>query len=87
MSYTISWSPLVKRQIAEKLPLPIVEAAHAFIVGPLTENPYRVGKFLHPPMEKSLSARKGNYRIIYTIVGENIIIQSIVHRAWAYKGQ
>lgn len=42
-------------------------AAYEFIIGPLLENPQRVGKRLRPPLDDRYSARRGTYRVIYRI--------------------
>lgn len=62
-------------------------AAYDFIVGPLLDNPQRVGKRLHPPLGDRHSARRGTYRVIYQIdetLGR-VIVVAVVHRAEAYR--
>ena len=56
-----------RRQLAESLPEAIAVAAHNFIVGPLLENPQRVGKPLSGALGDRSSARRGTYRIIYRV--------------------
>lgn len=46
---------------------PVACAAYEFILGPLLENPYRVGKRLRPPLDDRFSTRRGTYRVIYRI--------------------
>jgi mRNA-degrading endonuclease RelE of RelBE toxin-antitoxin system len=58
------------RQLAETLPTSIAFAAYEFIIGPLLENPQRVGKQLTAPLEDRDSARRGTYRVIYRIDDE-----------------
>ena len=44
-------TPTARRQLTDKLPETVAIAAHAFIVGPLLDNPHRVGKRLPPPLQ------------------------------------
>jgi mRNA interferase RelE/StbE len=70
-----------------QMPPKIAEAVWAFIVGPLSENPYRVGKKLHAPLDFAYAARRGDYRILYQIDGDQVLIEviDIRHRAKAYR--
>ena len=65
--YELIVAPSVRRQLAEELPEAIAFAAFEFIVGPLSDNPQRVGKRLRPPLSDRYSARRGTYRVIYRI--------------------
>ena len=80
-------SPTARRQLTEKLPEPVAFAAHEFIIGPLLDNPHRVGKRLSPPLADRYSARRGTYRVIYRIDDERrlVAVLAIVHRADAYR--
>jgi mRNA interferase RelE/StbE len=85
--YELIISPTARRQLTEKLPESVAFAAHEFIVGPLLENPYRVGKRLQPPLDDRHSARRGTYRVIYRIDAEprRVTVVAVVHRADAYR--
>lgn len=66
------------------------KAAHAvveFMVGPLLENPARVGQRLRNELEGLWSARRGPYRIVYEIdQGERQVhVLRIAHRADVYR--
>lgn len=65
--YRLIVTPTARRQLAEILPEAIAFAAHEFIVGPLLDNPHRVGKRLQPPLSDRHSARRGTYRVVYRI--------------------
>jgi mRNA interferase RelE/StbE len=67
LPYTLRATPTVRRALAETLPEPVAVAAFEFIIGPLLENPYRVGKRLLPPLDDRYSARRGTYRVICRI--------------------
>ncbi|WP_281178974.1 type II toxin-antitoxin system RelE family toxin [Piscicoccus intestinalis] len=62
-------------------------AAYEFIVGPLLDNPQRVGKRLRPPLEDRHSARRGTYRVIYRIdtTDRRVTVVGVVHRSDAYR--
>lgn len=80
-------SPTARRQLTEKLPEAVAFAAHEFIIGPLLDNPQRVGKRLLPPLDDRHSARRGTYRVIYRIDDEHrtVTVVAVVHRADAYR--
>ena len=49
MSYEVRFTRAAKRALAEELPEKVATAAWSFIMGPLRENPRRVGKQLVEP--------------------------------------
>lgn len=85
--YRLVIAPAARRQLAESLPESVAFAAYAFIVGPLLDNPHRVGKRLRPPLDERHSARRGTYRVIYRI-GEDertVAVLAIMPRGDAYR--
>lgn len=59
-----------------------------FLAGPLTSNPYRVGKELDAPMQGIYSARvMREWCVLYAIDDERrlVIVRSILHRRDAYR--
>lgn len=80
-------APTARRQLAQHLPAAVAFAAHEFIVGPLLDNPQRVGKRLHPPLQDRHSARRGTYRVIYRIDEEQrtVTVVDIAHRRDVYR--
>ncbi|MDR1825922.1 MAG: type II toxin-antitoxin system RelE/ParE family toxin [Bifidobacteriaceae bacterium] len=62
-------------------------ACWEFIQGPLAQDPFRVGKPLDLPMAPRYSARRGEYRIIYQILGHILVVQvvSIRHRRDSHR--
>ena len=84
--YRLVIAPTARRQLAESLPEAVASAAYEFIVGPLLENPQRVGKRLHPPLADRHSALRGTYRVIYRIDKEQrtVTVLTVVHRSDAY---
>lgn len=85
--YCLVTSPTVRRQLAEALPEAVAFAAHEFIVGPLLDNPQRVGKRLSGPLADRYSARRGTYRIIYRIDADARVVTllQVAHRRDAYR--
>ena len=85
--FELGISPTVRRQLTERLPEAVAFAAYEFIIGPLLENPHRVGKRLGPPLADRHSARRGTYRIIYRIdePRHSVTVVGVVHRADAYR--
>jgi mRNA interferase RelE/StbE len=80
-------SPTARRQLTDRLPESVAFAAYEFIIGPLLENPRRVGKRLRPPLDDPHSAHRGTYRVIYRIDIERrvVTVVAVVHRADAYR--
>lgn len=84
--YSLRIPPTARRQLAEVLPEAVAMAAHEFIVGPLLDNPHRIGKRLRPPLEDRHTARRGTYRVTYRIDdGErSVTVVDVAHRRDAY---
>lgn len=61
MTYTVTWSHAAARAVRETLPETVAAAAIGFILGPLAENPQRVGSPLRAPLDSLHSARRGEY--------------------------
>jgi mRNA interferase RelE/StbE len=85
--YRLVISPTARRQLSEVLPEAVAFAAYEFIIGPLLDSPYRVGKRLDPPLDDRHSARRGTYRVIYRIDDHNrdVIVVGVVPRRDAYR--
>jgi mRNA interferase RelE/StbE len=84
--YTLRLSPAARRALAETLPEQIAAAVWEFINGALLDNPYRVGKPLRFQLEGFFSARRGQYRVIYRIHDQEVVVEvvKISHRSDAY---
>ncbi len=76
-----------KRALTELLPEVVAVACWEFIRGPLAENPYRVGKPLRGTLAGRYSARRGQFRVIYHIIDERVVVRviAIAHRRDAYR--
>lgn len=86
MTYKLRLSLAARRALAETLPEQIAGAVWEFVSGPLLANPHRVGKPLRFGLEGLYSASRGQYRVIYRIVEDEVIVDvvKISHRSDAY---
>ena len=87
-TYALRTTPTVRRALSETLPQAVASAAYEFIIGPLLNEPYRVGKRLLPPLDDRLSARRGTYRIVYRVDDDNsrvVTVVDVAHRRDAYR--
>jgi mRNA-degrading endonuclease RelE of RelBE toxin-antitoxin system len=73
--------------LSESLPESVAFAAYEFIVGPLLDNPHRVGKALLAPLADRYSARRGTYRVIYRIDYDTrtVTVLALSPRGEAYR--
>ncbi len=87
--YELVVAPSARRQLSDELPEAVAFAAFEFIVGPLRDNPHRVGKRLRPPLEDRHSARRGTYRVLYRIDEERqrVTVVGVFSRADAYRAR
>lgn len=87
MTYEVRFTRSAKRALTHELPEKVATAAWNFIMGPLRENPHRVGKQLKEPLYPLYSARRGEYRVIYRILDDQLIIDvvTIAHRRDSYR--
>jgi mRNA interferase RelE/StbE len=84
--HTVVLSAAAKRAIERDLPEPVAVAVVGFLYGPLAADPYRVGKPLRFDLEGYWSARRGQYRVIYSIHDDEVLVRvvRISHRADVY---
>jgi mRNA-degrading endonuclease RelE of RelBE toxin-antitoxin system len=78
--------PRAQRQLSV-LPEKIATAAAEFIVGPLLDNPHRVGHPLHDEYAGQYSARRGReWRIRYRIQEQThtVVVLDVSHRSVTY---
>lgn len=75
------------RRAIDRLPDKIALAVLDYLVGPLVENPYRVGRALRGDLAGLHSARVGAYRIVYEINQDShaVCVLYIDHRADIYR--
>ena len=85
--YDLAITPTARRQLSDHLPEAVATAAYEFITGPLLDNPHRIGKQLHAPLDDRHSARRGTYRVIYRIDDNSrtVTVVDVAHRRDAYR--
>lgn len=84
--YEVQITPEGLRHL-DQLPHKIRHAALETILGPVAENPHRLGKPLVGELEGLHSARRGSYRIIYEIIEDEtvVLIHRVQHRRDVYR--
>lgn len=84
--YEVEITPEGLRHL-NRLPEKVREAALAAILGPIAENPQRLGKPLLVGLEGLNSAGRGDYRIIYEIFEDEqvVLIHRVQHRRDVYR--
>lgn len=87
--YIIKFRRPARRALGERLPQAAAVAAYEFCVGPLTESPYRVGRQLGPPLDAYRSARRGTYRVVYSVDDSDgvVYVEWIGHRSDVYRAR
>ena len=86
MGWRLLVAPAADRTLA-RLPERVAAAIVEFMVGPLLEEPRRVGKPLQRELEGYWSARRGAYRLVYRIDDEanTVRVVRVDHRADVYR--
>jgi mRNA-degrading endonuclease RelE of RelBE toxin-antitoxin system len=88
----VSWRLVVaasaERSLA-RLPAKVAAAVVEFLLGPLVENPRRVGHPVQRELAGLWAARRGAYRIVYEIhdTERTIAVVRIDHRADVYRSR
>ena len=84
--HTVVLSAAAKRAIERDLPEPVAVAVVDFLYGPLAADQYRVGQPLRFDLEGYWSARRGQYRVVYSIHDDEVLVRvvRISHRADVY---
>ncbi|MEJ5866776.1 type II toxin-antitoxin system RelE/ParE family toxin [Pseudokineococcus sp. 5B2Z-1] len=85
--FSLVITPTARRQLTDVLPEAPAFAAYEFVVGPLLDNPHRVGKQLRAPLHDRHSARRGTYRVLYRIDDQErtVTVLDVTHRRDAYR--
>jgi len=85
--YQLRTTPTVRRSLTERLPEAVAAAAYEFMIGPLLDNPYQIGKRLTAPLADKFSARRGTYRVLYEIDDgtRTVTVVDVDHRGDVYR--
>ena len=75
------------RRAIDRIPAKVAVAVVDFMLGPLIENPHRVGKRLRGELAGLHSARVGTYRVVYEIDDDILTVRVLYidHRADVYR--
>jgi mRNA-degrading endonuclease RelE of RelBE toxin-antitoxin system len=86
--YQVSWAPSARRDL-HGLPGKTAVAVVEFVYGSLADNPQRVGRALQLDFSGYHSARRGDYRVLYTIDDAKDVVRIVAadHRADVYRGR
>ena len=86
-AYSVVLSAAAKRAVERDLPEAVAAAVVDFLFGALAAEPHRVGKPLRFELEGLWSARRGQYRVIYSIHEDQVLVRvvRISHRADVYR--
>lgn len=86
MTYRIELAPAARLALTETLPEAVAAACLNFLSEVLAKQPYRVGKPLRNELEGRWSARRGDFRVIYEIQDDRVVVGVITirHRRDAY---
>jgi mRNA interferase RelE/StbE len=86
MTWTLRVAAAAERSLS-RLPEGVAAAMVEFMVGPLCEEPERVGRRLLRELADYHSARRGAYRIICRIVVEDHVVRvvRVEHRSDVYR--
>lgn len=87
MTYRIELTPAARRALTHTLPEAVAAACANFLHDVLAQDPHRVGKALRDELAGRYSARRGEFRVIYEIHDERIVVRvvTIRHRRDAYS--
>lgn len=86
MTYVIELAPAARRALTETLPEAVAAACFNFLTDVLAEHPHRVGKPLRNELTGRWSARRGEFRVIYEIHEDRVVVRVITirHRRDSY---
>ena len=84
--YEVEWGPAARRALNRNLPEKIATAVVEYVTHRLSENPQRLGKRLSREFGGLYTARISDYRIIYEIQNQKLVIlvADVRHRSVAY---
>lgn len=86
MIYRVVLSPAARRALTDTLPESVAAACANFLSDVLAHDPKRVGKPLRGELAGRWSARRGEFRVIYEVHDDAVVVRVITirHRRDAY---
>ncbi|MDP9407335.1 MAG: type II toxin-antitoxin system RelE/ParE family toxin [Actinomycetota bacterium] len=87
MTYRVKMARSASTSLQESLPEAVAAASIEFILGPLAEEPRRVGAPLREPYARLWRARRGEYRVRYRVEEDSrtVVVLDMSHRRDAYR--
>ncbi|MEQ3551661.1 type II toxin-antitoxin system RelE/ParE family toxin [Pseudonocardia nematodicida] len=87
-AYQVVFTPAARRGM-NRLPPVAAQAMFEHLTGPVAENPHRLGKQLDAPLDGPRSTRRGEYRALYGVHDNKLIVTVVVvaHRRDAYRSR
>jgi len=87
-AYTVVFTAAARRGM-DRLPAVAAVALFEHLTGPVTQNPYRLGKQLDAPLEELRSTRRGEYRALYVVDDEErvVTVVAVAHRRDVYRSR
>lgn len=84
--WTVQVAPTTVRSL-DRLPPRVAGAVVEFVTAVLPTNPERMSKPLRYELEGLRSARRGDYRVLFTLDSDTrvLLVVRIAHRADAYR--
>jgi len=88
LSHQVVITPTARRDLS-KTPPRIIPAIVEFLYGDLAAQPRRVGKPLGRDLAGTFSARRGPYRILFSLddAAETVYVLQVDHRADVYRSR
>jgi mRNA-degrading endonuclease RelE of RelBE toxin-antitoxin system len=82
----VQFAPAAIRGL-DRLPPRIAGAIVEFVTATLPQNPLRVSKPLQGDLVDYRSARRGDYRVLFSLdeEGQRLLVERLAHRAAAYR--
>lgn len=86
MNWDVEFAPAAIRGL-DRLPPRVVAAIVEFVTVTLPGNPYRMSKPLQGDLEGYYSARRGDYRVLFSLDEDRrvLLVGRIAHRADVYR--
>ncbi|MBU4313152.1 MAG: type II toxin-antitoxin system RelE/ParE family toxin [Candidatus Omnitrophica bacterium] len=85
MSYNLFYHPEIKKESLPSIPVNMKERIKRAIEERLLTGPERYGEPLKRGLQGYRKLRAGDYRVVYKVSRENIIILKIGHRKEVYR--
>ena len=85
MAYKLKYHPDVKRSDLPKIGMKSRDMIKRAIENRLAKQPERYGKSLQRTLKGYWKLRVGDYRIVFKVTADNIIILGIIHRKEVYR--